>query len=177
MREGSTLIGFFRRRAMKRDRLDELDKLYEYHPLVLSSEELGLTAEMFFERMDLWRELHPFRSACLRLPGWLREHSPAAYARRAKAFWQRGRRGWADADVWSLDTYLAPLISGAVTCLRDNLHSYPPDMTFEEWERTLTEIVEGFEEAGKKLGSDECDQGKIDRGTALFAKWFSALWS
>lgn len=37
------------------------------------------------------------------------------YHQGIKAFWQRGRRGWADCDLWSFDHYLAELIGSGLS--------------------------------------------------------------
>lgn len=59
--------------------------------------------------------------------------------------WQRSRRGWSDRDMWSLDRYLAGVIAGSLRCLRDTGHGYPIEMTEDEWEQTLTDIIEPLE--------------------------------
>lgn len=59
--------------------------------------------------------------------------------------WQRSCRGWSDRDVWSLDRYLAQVVAGSVRQLRDVAHSYPVDMTPQEWEQALTRIIEPLE--------------------------------
>lgn len=43
-----------------------------------------------------------------------------------RAFIQRGRRGWADQDVWSLDGYLNSWLPDALRRLRDTKQGVPP---------------------------------------------------
>ena len=49
--------------------------------------------------------------------------------RRGQWSWQRMRRGWSDRDTWNLDSYLAHVISGSVTHLRDQGRGYPGEQT------------------------------------------------
>ena len=73
-------------------------------------------------------------------------------------FFQRGKRGWADNDVWSFDSYLCDFISKAVRQLSMTVHGCPPELhdsskTNDEcwkWRETLEEIAQGFE-SGKEL--------------------------
>lgn len=69
-------------------------------------------------------------------------------------FWQRGRRGWADCDVWSLDGYLISWLPEALRELAKIAHGCPPalydDATGKEdqcwkWVAILEEMAEGFE--------------------------------
>lgn len=57
--------------------------------------------------------------------------------------WQRLRRGWSDYDAYSFDHYLAGVIAGGLANIRDG-HSHPCDMTAEEWESYLNEIITGL---------------------------------
>ena len=42
-----------------------------------------------------------------------------------KWFLQRGRRGWADRDTWSMDSYLERVIPGMLIRLANAAHGYP----------------------------------------------------
>lgn len=111
--------------------------------------------------------------------------------RRVKWFIQRGRRGYADCDLWSLDSYLARMLPQALRQLRDTSHGYPQDLTFEEWDMILTQMAEGFEEhtyiMDYKNWPKENDvqtylewvkphQDKLEAGIALFGKYYQSLW-
>ncbi len=68
-----------------------------------------------------------------------------------KYFYQRGRRGWADCDVWNLDTYLVRVVSESLVALGDTTHGYPArldDLSTEDksqlWLDTLTDIASAF---------------------------------
>lgn len=88
-----------------------------------------------------------------------------AYA-ETKWFIQRGRRGWADCDTWSLDDYLDGWMPAALRYLRDHKHgvpmsAFPNDAQYikadgnhtdeafavaeARWDAILNEIIAGFE--------------------------------
>jgi hypothetical protein len=45
--------------------------------------------------------------------------------KRAKDFYQRGKRGWADRDCWSLDCYLAGVMADSIEHLKNTNHGCP----------------------------------------------------
>lgn len=104
-----------------------------------------------------------------------------AVTRPVRRFVQRGRRGWADQDVWSFDTYLAEVISGGVEYLRVG-HSYPGEMPEDEWDGDdgiLHQIGSGFHDyVDGKFTWDDDDPGyaKFNESMALFVKWYGHLW-
>lgn len=51
--------------------------------------------------------------------------NPRDYYRDIKCFWQRGCRGYADRDIWSLDGYIALVLSRSLIALRDTKHGIP----------------------------------------------------
>jgi hypothetical protein len=71
----------------------------------------------------------------------------------------RGYRGYADCDVWSVDSYLSGLLPRMLNQLREQTHGYPCSMDLlltEEmgandevgmnlWVAILTAIIDGFE--------------------------------
>ena len=77
-----------------------------------------------------------------------------------KFFFQRGWRGWADRDTWSIDYYLSSILPGALRHLQEHSHTYVEQegMTEEEavaeWGRILHAIADGFE-ASVKLDEGE----------------------
>ncbi len=68
--------------------------------------------------------------------------SPRRNWRRLRVFWQRGRRGWADEDVWGLDSYLARVIAESTAHLAEIAHGCPisflPDYK-TRWDHTREE--------------------------------------
>ena len=97
---------------------------------------------------------------------WFSKLWPSAYYNPVKWFVQRGSRGWADRDVWSVDQYLARIIPEMLERLKSRKNSIPPilhdlqgnviyemtsetsDETFENarrlWNHRLDEIIEAF---------------------------------
>ena len=116
-------------------------------------------------------------------PWWEQYLNPKTYYRAAKYFVQRGLRGWADCDTWSLDDYLNEVLPEAIGHLKYHTHSTPMGLTKEEWSKILTEIQAGFF-ASKALScfcyGTEDQQIELtelkNKGLHLFAKWYENLW-
>ena len=71
-----------------------------------------------------------------------------------KRFYQRGKRGWADSDVWNFDYYLSKIISEGLGHLQKNQYILPTwreDLTEEKaskkWKYILTTIINTFKTA------------------------------
>lgn len=137
----------------------------------------GYTLEGLWAHMDRFHELCPS-------PWWVKVHHWRDKHRLRfrmkyndlKHFIQRGKRGYADCDLWSFDTYLSDVISKALLELRDTAYSYPSELeSFEEWQDILTEISEGF--AQDKFDYDGFDNEKFDKAMALFVKYFYSMWN
>ena len=63
--------------------------------------------------------------------------------RNIKSFYQRGKRGYADCDVWNLDMYLVKVMGGAINRLAETTHSYPNGYEeYEDWTKDLKDIAE-----------------------------------
>lgn len=81
------------------------------------------------------------------------EHKPFP---ALKAFWQRGRRGWADNDTWDFNIYLSGVLAGGLLYLVDNAHGHPcMGISLEDckncecsalWDKELRENVERFKQ-------------------------------
>ncbi len=94
------------------------------------------------------------------------------FPREIKWFIQRGCKGYADCDVWSFDLYLAGIIIGGLTELRNNNYGHPVDLNPEEWDSTLREIIAAFEPY--RFGLE--DPAKLNRAFDLLNLRFSDLW-
>ena len=100
---------------------------------------------------------------------------------RTKWFIQRGRRGYADCDVWGLDNYLAGWMPGALRKLEDNKLGHPIGMTPKGWANRLRIMCEGFE-AVVAMGEipDAKTYRRLERrmrkGMKMFGKHFLDLW-
>lgn len=101
-----------------------------------------------------------------------------------KWFFQRGYRGYADCDVWSIDGYLLSWLPEALTVLTKNQHGYPANMSGpEEWEDILNAMISGLKSANKSLmleGETPEDNRRLyeagEVGLDLFRKHFYSLW-
>lgn len=104
-----------------------------------------------------------------------------------RAFYQRGKYGYADRDCWNLGDCLAYWLPDAVRRIADG-HSYPGvdgAATPEEWQDVLERIARGFE-AWTEINDVDTDwqdkelmaklETEYDEGIELFAKWFGHLW-
>ena len=93
--------------------------------------------------------------------------------------WQRIRRGYSNADAWSLNYHLALVTVGGVQKLREWANGYPSELTPEAWDDILGRIETGFQawldEDGWFTGKPEAE-AKFKDGMALYAEWFGALW-
>jgi hypothetical protein len=125
-------------------------------------DEKGLRAttiswEELKERMaakDRWRQAHPVQAVLEH--AWRRmfgrygiiRHTlhPRRLMNQAVWFWQRGRRGWADCGVWSLDSYITRVISEMMLHLSRTTHSWPGEgsqwPTPESWDAHLLDLSE-----------------------------------
>lgn len=137
---------------------------------------------------------HPIRYAlsCIipRTQGYLEDK-----VREIKAFFQRGKRGYADCDVWNFDGYLCDVIIGGLKQLRkyksgiptELYDKYKPDekAAHQEWNRRLDQMIEGFI-AGRKIidlnynwknpKTGALLRLKYNRGMELFKEHFFNLW-
>lgn len=86
--------------------------------------------------------------------------------REIKWFIQRGRRGYADCDVWSFDWYLTEMIPKALRQLEKHHCGCPTELYDEtkidnecwKWEQILKEIAKGFDEIHKVVSSKHWDK-------------------
>ena len=117
----------------------------------------------------------------------------------AKWFIQRGSRGYADCDVWSIDWHLTEYMPRALRDLRDQVHGTPiidtgrildqndfndiDTLTIEEWRATLERLAQTFEEARKlqdmqydKLEDITAARDRVKKGLDMFNEYFFNLW-
>lgn len=118
--------------------------------------------------------------------------------REIKWFIQRGKRGYADSDLWYLYWYISNLMVNALKQFDERRCGYPSCLTDKEWSKKLNEMREGFEfyknvdhiedEAFEKFGSERKagellwlehveKQRKIaEKKLNIFIKYFEHLW-
>jgi len=103
-------------------------------------------------------------------------------------FYQRGRRGYSDRDLWAFDYYLADVIGRGVADLRKTIGIPPQGLTKEEWDKALAEISYGFLNYLKE--SENIDpkyvdyqkrmkkaKKKLEKSLNLFSVYFLNLWN
>ncbi len=108
--------------------------------------------------------------------------------RPVRSFVQRGRRGWSDEDVWSLNTHLAEVIAGLCERLAEQRHGCPSrlvesgdvDAGCDRWAEILWEIADGFrafaDADGVDFGLEPGASRRLDRSLTLLGEWFGDLW-
>ncbi len=112
---------------------------------------------------------------------------PGDRLREIKWFIQRGRRGYADRDLWSLDWYLSDWMPKALRQLKKHHMGYPGmegANTDSEWKAILEKMAIGFEASNKQnemvipptSKTYKKLQKQIDEGLNLFVKWYGSLW-
>lgn len=98
------------------------------------------------------------------------------WRREARFYRQRARRGWADADVWSFDTYLAGVIAGGLGRLRQTNMSHLSTMTYAQWLDKLAELERAFQHYHDNLYEPGFDYDKsIEEMRKIMDVWGS-LW-
>lgn len=76
-----------------------------------------------------------------------------SFFRKIKWFIQRGKRGYADCDLWNLDTYLEGVMSKGLRGLAKMTSGYPNSYeTFDSWQKQLNDIADLVE----KFNPDNC---------------------
>ena len=64
-----------------------------------------------------------------------------------KWFWQRGKRGYSDRDVWEIDNWFLNIIIPMLEQLKKIKHGYPVNLTPEQWDNILDRMIFCFKEA------------------------------
>lgn len=98
-------------------------------------------------------------------------------------FFQRGRRGFADCDVWGLDYYLADWMPQALAKLQESKIGHPIGMTRKGWDNRLEKMKEAFITARKigdmdytELKDIKAAHRRMEKGFNVFGKHFLSLW-
>lgn len=101
----------------------------------------------------------------------------------AKWFLQRGWRGYADCDVWSLDGYLASWLPEALERLQANKLGHPCGMTRKGWDSRLERMKDGFltarefHEMNYVTPKQACIlERRMKKGLGVFVEHFLSLW-
>ena len=85
--------------------------------------------------------------------------NPMILVRKIKWFIQRGRRGYADCDVWRLSDYLCVVMRDSIRQLVEQAHGWPVNevlfATFEDWQKTLERVADGLDHCTLALNGEE----------------------
>tara|TARA_B110000977_G_scaffold63836_1_gene86798 strand:+ start:2911 stop:3414 length:504 start_codon:yes stop_codon:yes gene_type:complete len=90
-------------------------------------------------------------------------------------------------DTWSMDDTLAVIILPMLKQLKETKHSYPQELSEEEWDDILDEMIWAFEQKCKDDWISEYDykwdsesviahQGRMTDGFRLFGRFYENLW-
>lgn len=104
--------------------------------------------------------------------------------RRKKWMKQRTKRGYSDRDVWSFDSFLAPVIAGGVRKIAE-FDGHPSDIGEEEWRAVLNFIADQFEwyaenqfSFNSKFDNQMSDpESDWHKAWALLQENFGGLWT
>jgi len=100
-----------------------------------------------------------------------------------KNLYYRFQRGLGCCDLTNYDDYISEKIASDLRTYKKKNFSYPMDMTVEEWDNTIQEIINGLE-AVAKIDTNDKDWCKLEgkalkkrnKAMRLFAKHLSDFW-
>jgi hypothetical protein len=102
---------------------------------------------------------------------------------------QRAQDGYADADLWNFDSYLAQILCNGLSDFSDRCHAYPSEFSSkEEWQELLEEMRDGFcfynehkydfSNDGQEewIAKQENMNKRLKKSFKLLRKYFQNLW-
>lgn len=107
---------------------------------------------------------------------------PKLAIREIKNVISRAKRGYGRVDTYDLGYYFLEVFSEAIKEFKEVTISYPPDLTPEEWDKILQDIVDGFNAMKEQYyeWGDEKEfkeaQKKYEKAMKLFCEWHRNLW-
>lgn len=142
----------------------------------------GTTDSNFTDELDFettwWEKIY---YPCLRFYDYIVD-----IPKNIKWFIQRGKRGYSDSDLWSLDWYLCTWMPEALREMKRMAHGHPGSLkSVREWKQILEKIALGFEGQRHLQEMDYDIDNKVkttkyqkdyEEGMELFTKWFRHLW-
>ena len=73
-----------------------------------------------------------------------------------KAAWQRATRGYANRDIWDMDTWFLQVFPAMLKKLSQEAHGHPVSFnSYEEWTEFLYQLAMDFEKCQDDEGNDE----------------------
>lgn len=91
-------------------------------------------------------------------------------------------------DTWSMDSTLAPIILPMLVQLKETKHGHPADLTEQEWDDILGEMIWAFEQKCRDDWESDyyynkwdqegmkAHQERMSNGFRLFGKYYENLW-
>ncbi len=110
---------------------------------------------------------------------WSNHLSPRKLRRKFKFLFQRKTRGWDDSETWNLDFEFAKWIYPRIKRFKEINNGHPEELTEEEWNSTIQEMVDGFEimsDEERYFWYSKEDGKKIKKAMRLWYKWHCYLW-
>lgn len=102
--------------------------------------------------------------------------------RNLKLFKERVKNGFDASDLYSMDYTIAKtLLPKMIEKFRDTTHSYPSNISHEEWKEILTKLIWFFNEILNNYSTDNSENDSeynkhLNECTELFIKYFTSLW-
>lgn len=97
---------------------------------------------------------------------------------------QRLERGFDNSELWSLDCTIAEFIAPRLKAFKEaaaEIGDHPCNVTEQEWQTILGEMVEGFEIYPDRFDwadeEAELNWKKVNKAMSHFHKYFFALWN
>ena len=85
-----------------------------------------------------------------------------------KNFYQRGKRGYADCDVWTMSLWFERTIISMLEEFKKHKHGYPFGMSSEQWDLELERMIYYFKESRDEFCSEKNEYEE---------EWCNSLWS
>lgn len=84
------------------------------------------------------------------------------------------KRGFADSELWALNSTIATFALPRLKEFRRQMFGVPMGLTKKQWGKILDKIIFAFQ----KFADDDIDEDwrKIQEGLSLFAQYFYDLW-
>lgn len=111
--------------------------------LMASDDDPLLTVSNWFEMREKIYEVNPWFRIFHR--GQLWAHKPRYAWAALKSAWMRARKGYDHSSIWNFQLWHSKQMVKMLTELRDKKHTHPCNMTPEEWDGVLNEIIAGFQ--------------------------------
>ena len=135
---------------------------------------VGQTYKEGNAKRNLREIIMKFKNICEDVWWWIRYgiwQRMAEFPRYMYWFFQRGKRGYSDSDVWGFCDHLSDIIIGGVKQLHKNHQSYPSDLTTQQWNKVLKEVIWTFETAKHICNHDWLYQNSESWNKKDYNKW------